>query len=262
MDEQESKLFFDSLVYVTDTLVKGFDVIELTDRMVHMCVELFDIQSAGIMLHDQRESLRLIAVSSDETKLLELLELLNEQGPCVEAFSTGREVTVEDLSGEAERWPLMVAEATAQGIVGAHAIPMRLRDQVIGVLNLFSEHPLGLTLEKTRMARVVADLATIGILNHRAIREQEVLAEQLQRALTSRVVIEQAKGAIAERNGVDMATAFTMLRQTARTLQRPLTDVASDCVSGVLPISGGAPHQASGTRQAHREAQSQTLPRT
>lgn len=237
MMSEDQSLFFESLVYLTDTLVSGFDVIDLADKLVETCVALIGVGSAGIMLTDQRDSLRLIACSSEETKLLELLELVSERGPCMEAFTTGKEVMAKNLSLRVDRWPLMVNEATAQGIVGAHAFPLRLRGQVIGVLNLFVTEPNGLAEYQIKMARVLSDLATIGILNHRAIREQEVLAEQLQRALNSRVVIEQAKGVIAERTGVDMATAFTMLRHTARSLQRPLTDVASDVANDILPDS-------------------------
>lgn len=255
MDKDD--LLFDSLVLLTDTLVTGFDVIELSDRLVQACMDLLNISHAGILLDDQRDSLRVIAASSEETRMLEFFQLLSEQGPCLESFATGREVTVLDLANDRPEWQELASLASAQGIVAAHSFPMRLREQVIGALNLFSSSHEPLSEKDVRVARVLTAMATIGILNHRAIREKEILAEQLQRALTSRIIIEQAKGVIAERWNVDVATAFSMLRAGARATSRPLTDVASDVASGgapdaswPVPLPGG-----DGTGRAARSPQ-------
>ena len=154
----------------------------------------------------------------------------------VESFATGREVMVLDLADERPEWGEFVTRANAQGIVAAHSFPMRLRDQLIGALSLFSSSHDELSQRERQVARVLTDMATIGILNHRAVHEQELLAEQLQRALTSRVIIEQAKGVIAERRQVSMASAFSLLREAARSSRRQLTEVASDIAGGLAPV--------------------------
>ncbi len=235
LERDQDKRLFESLVFLTDTLVSGFDVIDLADRLVHASVDLLDMKSAGILLGNQQNALRVIAASSEETRTLELLELLTKQGPCLEAFATGREVSVPDLANERPEWKEFVELATSQGIVAAHSFPMRLRDHVIGALNLFSAASEPLTVNELQLGRVLTDMATIGILSHRAMREQEILAEQLQHALSSRVIIEQAKGMIAERGNVDMRAAFSILRESARTSRRSLTDVASDIAGSATP---------------------------
>lgn len=232
----EDQSLFDSLVFLTDTLVSGFDVIDLADRLVHASVELLHVTSAGILLDDQQSSMRVIAASCEETRTLELLQLLNKQGPCLEAFKSGREVTVLDLEVRRPEWSEFVELATSQGIVAAHSFPMRLRDRVIGALNLFSDSSENLSQKEIQVARVLTAIATIGILNDRAMREQEVLNSQLQRALTSRILIEQAKGVIAASWDVSMEVAFRTLRDAARTSRRPLTDLASEIAGGASPI--------------------------
>lgn len=222
-----------SLVYLADTLVSGFDVVDLTDRLVHTCIELLDVSSAGILLSDQRGSLTVLASSDEETHLLELLEQQSSQGPCLDAAATGEPVGPVAIDADADiRWPVFAPAAREQGIITVHAIPMRLRESTIGALNLFCTDTAGLSAEDLDAARALANMATIGILTHRATRHKEQLAEQMQTALTHRVVIEQAKGVIAERAGVPMSAALDMLRSLASEAQRSLAEVATDVVQG------------------------------
>jgi hypothetical protein len=224
---------FARLVSLADTLVAGFDVIDLADQLVHSCLEFLPVSSAGIMLDDQRGNLKVLASSSEETYLLELYELQSNEGPCLEAFVTGRMVSAQ-LDTSRERWPSFVSEAVAQGILIAYALPMQLRDRTIGALNLFCDDRSGLAPGDVQVAHVLSAMTTLGIVNHWTLQQQEVLAEQLQTALSSRIVLEQAKGVVAERSGVDMAEAFEILRRTARSSRRPLGEVANEVAHGRL----------------------------
>ena len=124
------------------------------------------------------------------------------------------------------------------GYAGVHAIPMRLRDQVIGTLNLFRTAPDGLNPAVVVAATALVDVATIGILQERALRQQEVVAGQLQLALNSRIIIEQAKGILAERLRVTPDEAFVTLRRYARDHNHPLTGLAGDVIHGTARITG------------------------
>lgn len=223
---------YGALVDLADTLMAGFDVVDLADRLVASCLDLLDVSAVGILLDDQRGSLRVLASSNEEAMLLELYELQNSEGPCLTAFRTGQVVTVEDLAAAAQDWPLFAPCAISRGVVGAYAIPLSLRERTIGALNLFRDTPGALAAEDLQLAQVLARIATIGILSHRELRRQELLAEQLQNALNSRIVIEQAKGVIAERASVSMSEAFDRLRKAARSGQRTLISVAEDVASG------------------------------
>jgi GAF domain-containing protein len=220
-------------VEIADTLVDDFDVIEFLQLLADQCVRVVDVSAAGLLLTDQRGALRVVAASTEETKLLELFQLQSDEGPCLDCFRTGRPVAVADLSGATgQRWPRFAAEARRTGFASVHALPMRLRDEVIGALNLFHTQPVALTEPTLALAQALADVATIGLLQERVIRRGEVLAGQLQSALNSRVLIEQAKGVIAERKGINVGEAFTLLRQTARHRNRRLSDLAYDIVTG------------------------------
>lgn len=222
----------DRLVTLADTLVTGFDVVDLADQLVRSCQEFLPVRSVGIMLDDQRGGLRVLASSSEEMRVLELFELQSNEGPCLEAFYAGE--LVESLTAQetSARWPRFAEAARPEGIVSTYAFPMRLRDRTIGALNLFCDREGGLSPEELRIAHAMTTMATLGILNHWSVRRQELLAEQLQTALTSRIVIEQAKGVVAERSGVDMAEAFDLLRAEARRSRRPLSELADDVANG------------------------------
>ena len=225
--EQLTRTFVD----LADTLVDEFDVIELLHVLTGRCVELLGVDAAGVMLADPHGQLRVAAASSERARMLELFELQNDEGPCLDAFRTGRQVSYVDLTGGRSPWPNFAPHAVAEGFSSVHAVPMRLRQQVIGALNLFGQPSRQLDAEDVRVAQAFADIATIAILQERLVRDREVLATQLQTALDSRVVIEQAKGVLAERLGFDMDTAFSTLRDAARRANRRLSDVARDVVA-------------------------------
>ncbi len=244
---------------LADTLVAGFDLMDFLHTLTERCVELLDVDAAGLLLADGRGALRLVAASTEQARVAELFQLQNDEGPCVDCFRSGQVVSSSDAgAGDmAKRWPRFGPAAYQMGFAGVHAIPMRLRDQVIGTLNLFRTAPDGLDEASARAARALVDVATIGILQERAIRQQELVAEQLQAALHSRVMIEQAKGVLAERHRVTPDQAFLMLRGYARNHNRPLTMLASDVIRGTADIarssSEARPRQPS-QRQAGRPA--------
>ena len=222
----------EAFVEMADTLVDDFDLMDFLHLLTDRCVGLLDVSAAGLLLTDQRGALRVVAASTEQTRLLELFQLQTDQGPCVDCFRTGRPVAVADLSAATDRWPRFVAEARQTGFAAMHALPMRLRTDVIGALNLFSTQPGGLGEHPVRLGQALADIATIGLMQARAISRRDTLAEQLQTALNSRIVIEQAKGVIAERRHIDMDWSFTMLRNTAPTNNRRLSDLARAVVDG------------------------------
>ena len=221
-----------TFVVLADTLVADYDVVELLDQLVEACVSLLGVAAAGLLLDDQKGNLALVASSSEETRLLEIFQLQTNEGPCLDCVRTGSPVTSADLETDRDRWPVFVPEALAAGFRSVTAVPLRLRDETIGGLNMFSEAATLLAGEDRDLAQALADVATIGILQQRSAHRTSVLAEQLQHALNSRVVIEQAKGVLAERDQVSMEVAFATLRKHARDHNLKLGDVAVAVVQG------------------------------
>jgi GAF domain-containing protein len=206
-------------------------MIDFLHVLTERCVQLLGVSAAGLLLTDEQDTLQVVAASSERTRLLELFQLQTDQGPCVDCFRTGRPVSVADLPS-AGRWPRFTAAAADAGFAAVHALPMRLRTEIIGALNFFDTDPGALDAGKLRVGQALADVATIGLLQHRAISQRDTLTEQLQTALNSRVLIEQAKGMVAERLHLDMAEAFVLLRGTARSHNRRLSDLATAIVNG------------------------------
>jgi GAF domain-containing protein len=235
MDERMAQVF----VELADTLVAGFDLMDFLHTLTERCVELLEVDAAGLLLADSGGILRLVAASTEQARVVELFQIQNDEGPCVDCYRTGQVVVVSDIRADpvAARWPQFAGAAVAMGFAGVHAIPMRLRDQVIGTLNLFRSAPDGLTPPVAMAARALVDVATIGILQERAVHQQEVVAGQLQVALNSRVLIEQAKGILAERLRTSPNDAFFILRRYARDHNRPLTQLAGDVIQGTTSIN-------------------------
>ncbi|WP_328604706.1 GAF and ANTAR domain-containing protein [Amycolatopsis sp. NBC_00345] len=221
----------ETFVELADTLIDDFDVIEFLHLLSGRCVELLGVDAAGLLLANASGELQLVASSDERVRLLELFQLQGDEGPCLDAFRLRQEVTKADLAESAEEWPRFAAAAADHGFRAVHALPMRLRTEVIGVLNLFSSVPGELVAEDLRAARAMVDVATIGLLQARTIRHHEILVEQLQTALGSRVIIEQAKGFVAERLTLEMDQAFAVLRRYARSHNRKLSEVAAEVVA-------------------------------
>jgi GAF domain-containing protein len=234
VDERLAQVF----VELADTLVAGFDLMDFLHTITVRCVELLEVDAAGLLLADSGGTLRLVAASTEQARVVELFQIQNDEGPCVDAYRTGQVVVVADIGADpvASSWPQFSAAAAEMGFAGVHAIPMRLRDQVIGTLNLFRTAPDELHPPVAVAARALVDIATIGILQERAVHQQEVIAGQLQVALNSRVIIEQAKGILAERLRTTPDEAFIILRGYARRHNRPLTQLAGDVIQGTTRI--------------------------
>ena len=226
----DSELLTDTFVDLADTMVADFDIIDFLHILTHRSVSLLSASAAGVVLADPRGELRVAAASSEAAGLMELFQIQNDEGPCLECFRSGRPVTAADLAGPGQQWPRFAAAATQAGFRTVEALPMRLRDQVIGALNLFRATAGPFEPGDLRVGQALADVATIGLLQERSLRRSETVAEQLQAALNSRVVIEQAKGKLAERSATDMDGAFRMLRDHARNTNQRLTEVARDFV--------------------------------
>jgi GAF domain-containing protein len=223
-----------TLVELADALVADFDVVELLTVLTDGCVDVLDVGAAGLMLVAPEGDLRVMASSSEAVRVLELFELQSQEGPCLDCYRTGQPVVNKDLATVDGRWPRFAAEALAAGFHSVHALPMRLRGDVIGALNLFHIEPGEMRHADVAAAQAMADVATIAILQHRATLESQVINEQLNHALNSRIVIEQAKGMVAERSGVDMEQAFSTLRNHARNHNLRLVDIARDVIDGTL----------------------------
>ncbi len=237
-----------AFVTMADTLVGDYDVIDLLDQLAAHSVDLLAVDAAGLLLVDPRRQLRVVASSNDDANTMELLALHADEGPCVECFHTAAQVRIPDLDQVRDRWPVFTAAVDRVGAFrSVHALPLRLRGQAIGTLGLFNRLPGPLPEADLVLGQALADVATIGILSERAIRRAEVVADQLQTALDSRVVIEQAKGIVAQRTSLDMNAAFSLLRGHARSRNLRLGLVARQVVDRELdPVALTAVRRAVG----------------
>ncbi|MCS5735458.1 GAF and ANTAR domain-containing protein [Herbiconiux daphne] len=232
---RESQLVH-TLVRLADTLVDTYDVVEVLQTLVENCVSLVDAQAGGIILSDQGRPLEVIASTSEETRLVELIQLSAGGGPCVDCITSGVVVSVPDIATLPDRWPLFRERAEQGGFAAVHAVPLRSRGTILGSLNVFWSAPLRLDPESAAVVQGLADVATISILQERSLRESELAREQLQHALQSRIVIEQAKGVVAFQLDVGVEEAFTLLRDHARSHGERLSDVAARVVARELDV--------------------------
>ena len=226
-----------ALVELADTLVADFDVVDLLTILTDRCVDVLDVAAAGVMVVAPAGDLRLMASSSETMRALELFELQADEGPCLDCFLTGLPVVQRDLAATASDWPRVSSAALAAGFRSVQALPMRLRGTVLGALNLFHVHPGKMRPADLEAGQALADVATIAILQHRATLETQLLNEQLNEALNTRIVIEQAKGMVAEHESLDMEQAFATLRYHARSHNLRLADVARAVIAGQLGAS-------------------------
>jgi transcriptional regulator with GAF, ATPase, and Fis domain len=223
-----------AFVELADTLVEEFDVVDFLQTLTERCVELVDADAAGLLLDDQRGTLQPVAYTHESARLLDLFELQKGEGPCLDCFASGRIISNIDLRLPDARWPVFSQAARDLGFTTCHAVPLRLRSQVIGALNLFSTQPAQLSADHLAVAQGLADIATIGLLHERAARDQLAVSEQLQTALQSRILIEQAKGVLSARAGTSVDGAFRLMRAHARRTGSLLTTVAGGIVAGSI----------------------------
>lgn len=224
-----------TFVQLIDTLVDDFDIIDLLTVLTSRSVELLGAAEAGILLADTSGHLRVMAASNEQIQLLELFQIQNDQGPCMDCFRTGEVVADSDLEHSAS-WPQFAGESVAAGFPSVCAVPLRLRAVTLGCLNLFMSDPLPLPPAEVNLAQALADVASIAIIQDQSARDAAAREDRLQHALTSRVAIEQAKGMIAEHAGLDMDAAFKRLRTFSRNHNRLLTAVAESLIAGTLTI--------------------------
>ena len=232
MNDQHEQRLARVFVELADTLVDDFDILEFLSMLVERCVELLDVAAAGVVLSDQKGGLAMAAASSEQARLIELFAVQAKDGPCLDCVRTGRAVSSADLTVEDVRWPRFAPAARAAGFSATHAVPLRLRHTVIGALNLLNTRSSGVDSDSAGLGQALADVATIGMLQQRIIHDSSVLVEQLQTALNSRVVIEQAKGVLSAHAGVDMQQAFAALRGYARARNLRLSDLARTVAEG------------------------------
>lgn len=218
-----------TFVELADTLVADFDLIEFLHLLTVRCVELLAVEAAGLLLANSHGVLNVVAASGEEVRLLELLQLQNEEGAAIDCYREGRAIECPDVT-RAAQWPVFARAAQEAGFAAVVAVPMRLRNEVVGAVNLFAATTGELGPDRLSVGQALADIATIGILHERTLRRHEVLVEQLQTALTSRITIEQAKGVLAERLGIGVDEAFASLRLFARSHRRRLAEVATSVV--------------------------------
>jgi GAF domain-containing protein len=220
----------DVFVDVADTLVADFDLIEFLHSVARHATRVSSAAAAGVLISGRDRGLHHVGASSDDVHLLELFQIQYAEGPCVDCYASGERVLVRDLTTATDRWPEFAPRALELGMAAVYAFPMRLRDRVIGGLNVFHTTSEEFGPRELRVLQALADVATISLIQEQAIARAEVLTEQLQLALNSRIVVEQAKGAVARTFGISVDAAFELLRRHARATQRRLTDVAHEVV--------------------------------
>lgn len=224
-----------TFVAMAGRLVGGADVPALLSELTGACAHLLDVSAAGLLLADPKGALHVVAGSSERAADLEAFQAQREEGPCYECYRLGRAVHVPDVAAERARWPQFVAAALATGVVSVHAVPMRLRGDLLGALGLFGDEVGALNEPDLRLAQALADVATIALIQEKAAEDTSLVTEQLQHALDSRVVLEQAKGVLSYSGDIDMVEAFGALTAFSRDHNYKMAEVARRLVSRELP---------------------------
>ncbi|PPF27417.1 transcriptional regulator [Rathayibacter tritici] len=220
-----------TFVALSDTLVDDYDVVDFTQTLVESSATLFDAVSAGLVLADPAGSLEVLASTDEDARLIELLQLDRGSGPCIQCFETGQPVIVEDVRAVGAEWAEFRERAIEIDVLAAHCVPMRSGGTTIGSLSLFQSRPGRLDRDDIAVVQAFADVATIGILHQRALQQSTVTQEQLQRALDSRVLIEQAKGILAYAHRTTVEQAFEVLRVRSRATSTPITTLAQEIIN-------------------------------
>ena len=236
-----------AFVDLSTELVDDYDVLEMLSKLTTNCASLLDVAAVGLLLADDRGVLHVAAASSERTQQLELYQLQRDEGPCLDCFAAGKAVNVPDLAAEAERWPKFSRAALAAGFKSVHAVPMLLRGRAIGAMNLFGESVGQLDDSDLELAQALAHVACVAIVNEKSAADHATVNTQLQHALTSRIVLEQAQGVIAHAGGLEIDDAFTVLRRYARDHGLKLSSVATDVVNRKLRADALLQHTSPST---------------
>lgn len=236
MRETREQQLVQAFAVLADTLVADYDVVDLLQTLVETCSGLLGATASGVLLADETGELDVVASTSEASRLVEVMQLSASAGPCIESFRTGQVVSLPDIRESPEEWSRFRDKALDLGFTAVDALPMRLRDETIGTLNLLRAEPGEMNEDDLIAARAFADVATIGILHERTLAHSDEVRQQLQTALDSRVLIEQAKGVVAYTRRVPVEDAFTIIRQYARSHQARLSDVAAAIVDRRLDL--------------------------
>jgi GAF domain-containing protein len=240
-DSTREERINDAFVRVAGTLVESYDILDLLSTLVHVCTDLLGAQAGGILLVDSTGQLELVASTSEEAEIVEIMIVAAGAGPCVDCFTTGVVVSVPDIDASAGQWPRFRRSALDQGFRAAHATPLRLHGEVIGAMNLLSTDAGALSDRDSQLAQALADVATVGILHERSFRDPGIVAAQLHLALDTRILVEQAKGVLAQVRSCSMTEAFTALREYARVHHVTLRAAAEGVVDRSIPAETIAP---------------------
>ena len=236
MNDVTQRQLLETFAKLADTLVADYDVVDLLQLLVDTCRDVLEMTAAGILLANSRGELELVVSTSEASRLVEMMQLSAESGPCIESFRSGQRVAVRDIAGADEEWRAFRDSALAQGFRSMDALPLRLREHTIGTLNLLRASVGSAPEDSILAAQAFADVATIGILHERSLRESAILSEQLQAALNSRIIIEQAKGVVSHTRGVSIDEAFALIREYARSHGIGLSVVAGRLVDRSLRL--------------------------
>lgn len=220
-----------AFVSLSNELVGDYDIIDMLTTLTASCADLLDVASAGLLLADQDGVLQLVASSSERTRHLELFQLQRDEGPCLDCFRNGETVTAAGLPEMQQRWPEFAQAAEIVRFGSVHALPMRLHEHALGAIGLFNEGVERLDDADVALAQALVHVACVAILNERSANDRTTVNKQLQHALDSRIILEQAKGVIASSGELEMEVAFKVLRRYARDHGRRLSDVAADVVN-------------------------------
>lgn len=254
MSADRERAVTEAFVSLATSLADGRDVVELLSGLAEDTTRLLDVASTGMLLADRRGVLQVVAASSESTRSLEIYQLQREQGPCLDCYRTGTAVSISDLGAEVARWPLFVAAAAEAGFSSVHAVPMRLRDTVLGTVGLFGTRTGALGADDLSLGQALAYVAAAAIVQDKVAADKSAITAQLQIALDSRVVLEQAKGVLAQRGDIDMDRAFAVLRGYARDHNLRLTDTARAVAARDLPAQRVLEHAVSRGARRHRSA--------
>jgi GAF domain-containing protein len=219
-----------ALDQLADLRTTPVTVEEALDRVVEAADALFGVDGTALMLVDRDQVLRNLAASDLRAALLEELQAEHGEGPCVDAFDDKEPVSADDLAREA-RWPAFAPDAARRHLLAVLASPIPYSEQAVGVVAVFAAEPHPWTEAEREAIVAFTDLVALLILNAMEATERGRLAAELQVALDSRVVIEQAKGVLVGRHGLTTRQAFERLRRQARDQRRPLPEVARAVVS-------------------------------